>query len=93
MPFISLTEIFTNTYTAISGDKLQIRSLNMEDIERVINKKVNGWILLNDKKYSKLFQVNARYWLPKQVAQYGLWSINANGESRSDMYAAYEYRS
>lgn len=55
LAFLSLNQIFENEYTIISGDKLQVRSMNFDDISRVTENYTAPRQYVGFEKYNKLF--------------------------------------
>ena len=77
-PYNSLTEIFENAYTQISGDKLQVRSMNEDDIYGVTGlKMVYGDMGILNIKYCKLLDIGVEYWIPS-TANNDIWLIRPN---------------
>lgn len=78
IPYLSLSEVFENVYTQISGDKLQVRSMNEDDIYSVTGLKMvyddMGFIA---SKYCKLLDNGAEYWIPS-TSNNDIWLIRPN---------------
>ena len=58
---MTLEETFTNEYTSLRGERLQVRSMKAEDIYNIIVS--NELKYLYEEKYQKLFFNNARYFI------------------------------
>ena len=80
LPYVTLKEIFDNKYTETSGDKLQVRSMNENDICNVIGIEMSKDFSMNieNKKYNKLFVCDAFYYIAYARNPY-LWFIAKNG--------------
>ena len=78
---MSLAETFTNKYTKLSDEKLQIRAMTVDDMCRVIGvTKIDNTINLKNIKYEKLLVNGATYLLASAYNNTnGLWFIAANG--------------
>ena len=78
---MSLAETFTNKYTKLSDEKLQIRAMTVDDMCRVIGvTKIDNTINLKNIKYEKLLVNGARYLLASAYDNTNrLWFIEANG--------------
>lgn len=79
LPYITLTETFSNKYTNTSGEKLQVRAMKAEDIFNVTGlkeMKIGYDMNLRDVKYNCLFINGADYWLCHDI----MWTILANGD-------------
>ena len=83
LPYITLAETFSNKYTNISGEKLQVRAMKAEDIYNAtgLSEMIFGLAMnLADTIYDKLLAIGADYWL---VSAYNsinqLWFVHANG--------------
>ena len=88
LPYVSLSETFTNKYTSMSGEKLQIRAMQVEYIYIAtgLTKIKAGTVMnLKDIKYSKLFANGATYCLASAYSSKNLWDMYYNGN--------YKYRS
>ncbi len=75
---MSLSETFTNKYTSIRGEKLQVRAMKAEDIYIVTGETEmkNGYLLnLTDIKYIKLFANESDYWLATANNEIYLWNV------------------
>ena len=96
LPNITLTEIFTNKYAQTSGDKLQIRAMNAEDIYGVtglIEITYGITMKLNDVKYNKLFVNGAIYCLASACDSHYVWYVNTYGYVYASTYGnSVEYR-
>ena len=84
LPNITLTEIFSNKYTNISRERLQVRAMKAEDIcnvtglpEMIFGSAMN----LADTIYDKLFANGAEYWLTSACnnSTSQLWFVHTNG--------------
>ena len=78
LPYMSLSETFTNKYTSIRGEKLQVRAMKAEDIYIVTGETEmkNGYLLnLTDIKYIKLFANESDYWLATANNEIYLWNV------------------
>ena len=76
---VTLSEIFSNKYTNTSGEKLQVRAMNAEDIFNVTGlkeMKIGYDMNLRDVKYNCLFINGADYWLCHDI----MWTILAKGD-------------
>ena len=81
IPYLSLNEVFENAYTQISGDKLQVRSMNEDDIYGVTRLKM----VYNDmgfiaSKYCKLLDNGAKYWIPS-TSNSDIWHISSGSNT------------
>lgn len=79
LPYITLAATFSNKYTNISGEKLQVRAMNAEDIFNVTGlkeMKIGYDMNLRDIKYNCLFINGADYWLCHDI----MWTILAYGD-------------
>lgn len=75
LPNATLTEIFTNKYTNVSGERLQVRAMKVEDIYNIIQSdELKGFY---DTKYQKLFANNANYLV---IDDNLLWQITSQGD-------------
>ena len=68
MPNITLTEIFSNKYTNVNAGKPQVRSMNADDILKVIAKANNNMNNVSrdeiiKKVYNNLFYIGGDYFL------------------------------
>ncbi len=92
---MSLAETFTNKYTKLSGDKLQVRAMTVDDMCRVIGvTKIDNTINLKNIKYEKLLVNGARYLLASAYNNTnGLWFIGSDGafygSSNEQRYSTY----
>ena len=77
LPYITLKEIFDNKYTEISGDKLQVRSMNEKDICNAQKTETNkDWSRdIGNKKYNRLFTCGAIYYVAYATSSC-LWFID-----------------
>lgn len=78
---MSLAETFTNKYTKLSDEKLQVRAMTVDDMCRVIGvTKIDNTINLKNIKYEKLLVNGANYLLASAYNNTnGLWFILSNG--------------
>lgn len=86
LPYVTLTETFTNKYTKLSGDKLQVRAMKAEDIFSVtgLTKMEDGNIMdLKNKKYNKLFRIESYYFVASLSFYKCLYYVLYTGEVRS----------
>ena len=91
---MSLVETFKNKYTNISGEKLQVRAMQVEDIyiaTGLTEIKAGTVMNLNDIKYSKLFANGATYCLASAYSSKNLWDMYYNGNVGNN--GNYKYRS
>ena len=75
---LTLTEVFKNKYTSISGEKLQVSAMKAEDIyiaTGLSSMKVN----LCDEKFNKLFVNGGNYFIASEYESYDLWYVHSNG--------------
>ena len=87
LPYATLTETFTNKYTKLSGDKLQVRAMKAEDIYDVIGvyKMTTGWAMnLRDAKYDNLLVNGAAYYIAFAYDNYSLWGVSSVGHINSN---------
>ena len=87
LPYATLTETFTNKYTKLSGDKLQVRAMKAEDIYDVIGvyKMTTGWAMnLRDAKYDNLLVNGAAYYIAFAYDNYSLWGVSSVGYINSN---------
>ena len=94
LPYITPTETFSNKYTNISGEKLQVRAMKAEDIYNATGLteiKAGTVMNLNDIKYSKLFANGATYCLASAYSSKNLWDMYYNGNVGNN--GNYKYRS
>lgn len=79
---LTLTEVFKNKYTSISGEKLQVRAMKAEDIyiaTGLSSMKVNLKMNLYDEKFNKLFVSGGNYFIASEYESYDLWYVHSNG--------------
>ena len=78
---MSLVETFTNKYTKLSGDKLQVRAMTVDDMCRVIGvTKIDNIINFKNKEYEKLLVNGASYLLASAYNNTNaLWFIGSSG--------------
>lgn len=79
---LTLTEVFKNKYTSISGEKLQVRAMKAEDIyiaTGLSSMKVNLKMNLCDEKFNKLFVNGGNYFIASEYESYDLWYVHSNG--------------
>ncbi len=86
LPNITLTEIFSNEYTNVNDGKPQVRSMNADDILKVIAKANNNMNNVSrdeiiKKVYNNLFYIGGDYFLATAYTSitYNLWRINSMG--------------
>ena len=86
LPNITLTEIFSNKYTNVNDGKPQVRSMNADDILKVIAKANNNMNNVSrdeiiKKVYNKLFYIGGDYFLATAYTSsaYDLWRIDSRG--------------
>ena len=82
----TLIDIFTNKYTSVSGEKLQIRSMKAEDIYGVtgLAKMENGNIMdLKNTKYNKLLVTGSNYYIASTSFYNYIYYVLYTGEVRS----------
>ena len=86
LPNITLTEIFSNKYTNVNAGKPQVRSMNADDILKVIAKANNNMNNVSrdeiiKKVYNNLFYIGGDYFLATAYtsAANNLWRINSIG--------------
>ena len=84
LPNATLTEIFTNKYTNVSGERLQVRAMKVEDICKVtrLPEMIFGSAMnLADTIYDKLFATGAEYWLTSACnnSTSQLWFVQTYG--------------
>lgn len=87
LPNITLTEIFSNKYTNVNDGKPQVRSMNADDILKVIAKANNNMNNVSrdeiiKKVYNNLFYIGGDYFLATAYTSsaYDLWKINSRGD-------------
>ena len=87
MPSITLTEIFSNKYTNVNDGKPQVRSMNADDILKVIAKANNNMNNVSrdeiiKKVYNNLFYIGGDYFLATAYTSIAnnLWKINSIGK-------------
>ncbi len=79
---MSLAETFTNKYTKLSGDKLQVRALKAEDIYLItgLTEMIYGNSMdLDNIKYNNLFSNGASYFIAFASNSLVLWRIGDGG--------------
>ena len=89
---MTLTEVFTNKYTKVSGDKLQVRSMKAEDIYGVtgLTKMQEGTTMnLSAVKYNKLLVNGANYWLASAYDSNCLWFVYDGGDVHGSIGSEY----
>ena len=86
LPNITLTEIFSNKYTNVNAGKPQVRSMNADDILKVIAKANNNMNNVSrdeiiKKVYNNLFYIGGDYFLATAYTSIAsnLWRINSRG--------------
>lgn len=86
LPNITLTEIFSNKYTNVNDGKPQVRSMNVDDILKVIAKANNNMNNVSrdeiiKKVYNNLFYIGGDYFLATAYTSgvNNLWRINSMG--------------
>ena len=94
---MTLTEIFNNKYTKVSGEKLQVRAMKAEDIYGVTGlteMEIVTTMNLSAVKYNKLLVNGATYWLASAYSSTSLWYVDSYGYVRYNDYYNYgsEYR-
>ena len=93
LPNATLTEIFTNKYTNVSGERLQVRAMKAEDIYGVtgLTEMESGTTMnLSAVKYNKLLVNGANYWLASAYGSRGVWAVYCGGGV--NYHNGYEYR-
>ena len=88
----TLTEIFTNKFTAMKEDGVtpKVRSMVQEDIFRVTGHTAMATgttMKLSDAKWEQLFALggSATYWLASANSSSSLWSVNGDGSVGSSL--------
>ncbi len=87
LPNITLTEIFSNKYTNVNAGKPQVRSMNADDILKVIAKANNNMNNVSrdeiiKKVYNNIFYIGGDYFLATAYTSIAsnLWRINSRGD-------------
>ena len=83
-PYQTLTETFTNKYTATKSDGVtpQVRAMVQEDIFRVTghtSMATGTTMKLSDAKYQNLFANGAYYYLASAYSSSNLWGVSNDG--------------
>ena len=81
---MSLAETFTNKYTKLSDEKLQVRAMTVDDMCRVMEvTKIDNTINLKNIKYEKLLVNGAEYLLASACNDNYLWYVHDDGNVNS----------
>ena len=97
LPYKTLTETFTNKFTAMKSDGVtpQVRAMKAEDIYRVTghtSMSTGTTMGLNNAGYEQLFANGAYYWLASADSSSYLWRVRDDGFVYYNGYSEYGVR-